>query len=143
MTTYSSSFREVGDNLVLARYQNTVEIPAAENSLIVSEYPIPGSETQKSTLRLTTTTPTTPEHQTKHILESDEPPTESETILNILEDQNKWRQAISPDTSDMFDQYLRVPVNETTIQTPIVPPLININMGGIILDSKTHATVEA
>lgn len=43
----------------------------------------------------------------------------------------------------MFDQYLRVPVNETTIQTPIVPPLININMGGIILDSKTHATVEA
>lgn len=64
MTTYSSSFREVGDNLVLARYQNTVEIPAAENSLIVSEYPIPGSETQKSTLRLTTTTPTTPEHQT-------------------------------------------------------------------------------
>lgn len=71
------------------------------------------------------------------------------------------------DTSDMFDQclsrtatkdlsrvsgrassrpcvpscYTRVPVSEATLQTAIVPLLIN--MCGIILDSKTYAAAEA
>ncbi|KAJ5213541.1 hypothetical protein N7449_000710 [Penicillium cf. viridicatum] len=180
MAAYSSSYSEVGENFVLARYLNSIEIPTAENSSIMSENSVPDPETpksKKSTLKLSTT-PITPERQTvsfanvlhtqspgsaksgrstssvtyksrmyfseleaRGILESDEPPTEYETIINILEDRNKGRQALSPDTSDMFDQCLLVPGNEATIQTAIVPSLINLC--GIILDSKTHTAVEA
>ncbi|KAJ5705794.1 hypothetical protein N7536_001483 [Penicillium majusculum] len=154
MTAYPSSSSEVGDNFVLTRYLSSTEIPAAENSFIMSEYSVPDPETpnpKKSTLKLSKSTSTTSEHQTGRfanvpraqspgsaksgqstssvtynsrmycseleaggILESDERPTESETILNILEDQNKGLQALSSDTSDMFDQCLRVPVNAAT-----------------------------
>lgn len=41
----------------------------------------------------------------------------------------------------MFDQCLRVPGNELTTQTAIGPSLINL--GGIILDPRTHAAAEA
>lgn len=67
MTAYQSSSSEVGDNFVLTRYLSSTEIPAAENSFIMSEYSVPDLETpnpKKSTLKLSKSTSTTSEHQT-------------------------------------------------------------------------------
>ncbi|KAJ5412976.1 hypothetical protein N7465_005281 [Penicillium sp. CMV-2018d] len=63
MTAYSSSSSDVEGNFVLARYLNSIEIPAAENSLIMSEYYPETPKPRKSALKLSTT-PTTPEQQT-------------------------------------------------------------------------------
>ncbi|KUM60603.1 hypothetical protein ACN42_g6518 [Penicillium freii] len=63
MTAYSSSSSNVGGNFVLVRYLNNIVIPAAENSLVMSEYYPETSKLRKSALKLPTT-PTTPEQQT-------------------------------------------------------------------------------
>ncbi|KUM61276.1 hypothetical protein ACN42_g5844 [Penicillium freii] len=81
------------------------------------------------------------ELEVRGVVESGEAPSDLDGIVKILNRNSPGLQSLDELTTETSENYRIVPGNEPTIQTVIVPGLINLH--GIIRDNTTHAAVEA
>ncbi|KAJ5582613.1 hypothetical protein N7535_001233 [Penicillium sp. DV-2018c] len=81
------------------------------------------------------------ELEVRGVFESEEAPSDLASIVKMLKRKSPGLQSLDELTTETFDNCRIVPGNEPTIQTVIVPGLINLH--GIIRNNTTHAAIEA